>query len=70
MTVKYIPETKEYIIESAGKKYSVCRFGGQYDVEEIDMETDDLRYVGSYDTLGEVLVKLVEAEIEENSKEV
>lgn len=65
MKVKYLPDTKEFIIDSCGRQYTASLFHGKYILEEIMQPCKDLRFCTERKKLGEVLEILMRMEMEE-----
>ena len=65
MNVKYLPDMKEFIIDSGGRRYRASLFQHKYLLEEIVPPCNDLRFCTECKTLGAVLEILMRMEMEE-----
>ena len=64
MNVKYLSDTDEFLVDSAGRRYRLSYFQAQYLLEEIEPPCNDLRYVQDFKSLGEALESILRNEIE------
>lgn len=65
MKVKYVPDTKEFIIDAGARRYTASLFHHKYLLEEIVPPYNDLKFCTECKTLGAVLEILMRMEMEE-----
>lgn len=66
MKARYIPDCKEWLVDSKGHSYRIGRCESRFILEEIEPPCNDLRYIADFATLGAALEAVMRDEMQED----
>lgn len=69
MKVRYIPDCKEWIVDSDEHRYRIGRFERRFILEKIILPCHDLEYIADFTTLGGALEAVMRDEMREDGGE-